>query len=312
MSVLLDSFWRVHGFDPARDRLIVIDCSRRPRSELARLEEFARQRGWALGREVRFVRRRNWGKAEGARVDYFEALHKTAEQPKFIWQFQDHFLNPESPVSRWEAGKLDDFGGSIAGEVKDDTIDDGAVIDIDANEALLDAQAGIGILHANRRGGIGFCGETASRRWFFAHGGNFCTRPEVALRAFPASRLAAYRAVFDDRTWQYFMEWEWGRLLSETGYDWWHVGNGSRVNPGQIEAALSLKGALLEERGFAPLYEGYAGRVTRAVARSAASRAFAGWYRRRYWQGRNCIRGLLLWILGPSMLRRVVETARHL
>src|SRR5919106_4523914 len=97
----LDNFDKIHNFRPDRDRLIVLDCSVDHASQMRIAADFARLRGWTLGKELEVVRRRNWGIDQGARIDYFAALQKTANLPKFIWQFQEHYLDLESPWSIW-------------------------------------------------------------------------------------------------------------------------------------------------------------------------------------------------------------------
>ena len=128
----LDNFDKIRNFRPDRDRLIVLDCSLNHASQKQLVAEFAQKRNWTLGKELKVIQRKNWGIDQGARIDYFAALQKTKNAPKFIWQFQEHYLDLESPWSIWPADTP-----KIGGRLKEDTIPDGVELDLDLCEHSL-------------------------------------------------------------------------------------------------------------------------------------------------------------------------------
>jgi hypothetical protein len=232
LELFTRNFSRIRGFDIARDRLVVLDCSRRPASQRRILQEFAQRNGWTVGERVQFVRRRNWGIDQGARIDLLAGLHdKPQECPAFLWQFQEHFLDLDSPAARWPAGTSDLQGRPIAGEIKADSIAGDAVIDLDHCQALFD-DAGVGVVHACR-GGLSVMHMPGGGDWFYADGGNFGARTRTLLDSVSPRRLAAYRAAYDGTyNWALFMEMEWGRMLTATGCSWHDLAARTRVASG--------------------------------------------------------------------------------
>ena len=59
-------------------------------------------------KELEVIQRMNWGIDQGARIDYFRALRKIRTRVLiFIWQFQEHYLDLDSPWSIWPCGTED-------------------------------------------------------------------------------------------------------------------------------------------------------------------------------------------------------------
>jgi hypothetical protein len=213
---LINNFDRIRNFRDDRDRLIIFDSSSDPRHECDQLDAFARVRGF----QYRFVRRRNWGIDQGGRLEYFALLIESPHRPTFVWQFQEHFLDHDSPYSRWPTGTRWSDGADLGGQLKGDTIADGVVIDLDHCQRLFEAQPDLGVVYAARLG-IGVFETPDGFRWFWIDGANFCVRTSLAVQTFNRPRLDQHHRLYDGSySWALFMEWEWGRLLTESGCAW--------------------------------------------------------------------------------------------
>ena len=228
---LVDHFDKIRNFRPDRDRLLVLDCSINHAAEKQRVEEFARRRGWNFGKEVRVIKRKNWGIDQGARVDYFSWLHRATNRPRYIWQFQEHYLDLVSPWSIWQ-----EDSPMPTGEIKNDTIPDNLVIDLDECERIYESNPNAAVVYADR-GKLGIFSHEDGTEWFYAGGANFCVRTSDALGAFPSEVLESYRAVYDGTyEWALFMELDIGRQLT-CEYREWH----DLVTHHEFSSASSLR-----------------------------------------------------------------------
>jgi hypothetical protein len=274
----LDNFARISHFDPARDRIVILDCSPDQERERELVARFTAGRGWRA-EAVSFVPRRNWGIDQGARIDYFSGLHQTSDRPKYIWQFQEHFLDLDSAASRWPAGTVDLSGAEIGGRVKEDTIPEGAVIDLDECERIFEADPAVAVLFA-ARGGVGLF-ALDDQEWFYTDGGNCAVRTAAALAAFPEPKLAAYRDLHDGTyEWALYFELSLGRELTRGDFAWYDlVARCSFNGPGALREVERQSGRRLHhdaEPAYRPLYRGYerirtAGRWRRPAARGRLS-----------------------------------------
>jgi hypothetical protein len=217
VQLFFDNFHKLRNFDPGKDRIVVLDCSRNRARERELTETFARSHGWQLGGpEIIFVSRENWGIDQGARVDYLSYLGRGSALPRFVWQFQEHFLDNTSDYSRWGSGEL-------AGKIKQDTIPDGTDIDLDSCEGAFEDPR-VSVVFANRDD-VGVFLHPDGREWFFTDGANLGFRTSAALAAFDQSLLDSYRLVFDaSYRWCLYIEFDFCRRLGAGA--WFDVGRG--------------------------------------------------------------------------------------
>lgn len=270
---LTDNFDKIRNFRPSRDRLLVLDCSLNHAAEKRRVEEFARARGWNFGNEVQVIRRKNWGIDQGARVDYLSALHETTCRPRYIWQFQEHYLDLHSPWSIWQAGSP-----MPAGEIKNDTIPDNLVIDLDECERIYENNARVSVIYADR-GRLGILSHEDGTDSFYAGGANFSVRATDALKAFSPDILDCYRAIYDGTyEWALFMELDIGKQLTSEGREWHDLvtchsfSNASDLKTVEREKQLSLHQPA--EPFYGPLYAKYERRFKLVLSESRARRKF--------------------------------------
>ena len=249
ISSFLDNFDKIHNFRADRDRLIVLDCSVNHASQTRMISEFADKRGWAMGKEVEVVRRRNWGIDQGARIDYFAAMLKMTGAPRFIWQFQEHYLDLESPWSIWPSDMP-----RLGGKLKADTLPDGVVIDLDVCERIYDSDASV--IYADRDK-VGIFTHPDGREWFYADGANFSVRTADVIEAFPADVLSTYRSIYDGSyDWTLFMELDICGRLTRPGRDWYDlVTNESFADPEGLRTREIEKGVSLHQDAE-PFYSG--------------------------------------------------------
>lgn len=273
ISSFLDNFDKIQNFRPARDRLLVLDCSVNHDTQKGMISEFAAKRGWVLGRELEIVRRRNWGIDQGARIDYFTDLRQNTRRPKFIWQFQEHYLDLESPWSIWPSDMP-----RIGGKLKADTLPDDVVIDLDFCEQVYESSPRVSVIYADRDK-LGIFTHQDGREWFYADGANFSVRTADALDAFPPEVLSTYRSIFDGSyDWTLFMELDICRRLTRQGRDWYDLVTGE-----SFEDTAGLKKREIEkvvplhqdaEPFYNGLYRAYEERFENFIQKSELRRRF--------------------------------------
>ena len=256
ISSFLDNFDKIHNFRPDRDRLILFDCSLNHDAQTRIAADFADKRGWALGKEVTVTHRRNWGIDQGARIDYFAELQKTTNLPKFIWQFQEHYLDLESPWSIWPSDMP-----RIGGKLKADTLPDGVAIDLDFCEQVYDSNPQASVIYADRDK-LGIFTHQDGREWFYADGANFSVRTADVIEAFPPEVLSTYKSIYDGSyDWTLFMELDICRRLTRPGRDWFDlVTHESFTDPAGLRTREIQKGVSLHqdaESFYSGLYRAY-------------------------------------------------------
>src|SRR5262245_16654211 len=106
ISLFTDNFHKVVGFSRGQDRILVYDCSQHNEAQLALVKQFCRDNSLEFGIDLHFLRRQNWGIEQGARIDCAQQLRTDGCKSKYIWQFQEHYLDLDSPISRWPEGTI--------------------------------------------------------------------------------------------------------------------------------------------------------------------------------------------------------------
>lgn len=244
VGLFLDNFAKLKGFDPARDRIVIMDCSDNREEERERTRRFAQEHGWELGGPtIKFVSRPNWGIDQGARIDYLD-YHLDDAAP-FVWQFQEHYLDNTSDYARWGSS-----AGPLAGTVKEDVLPDDGVLDLDLSERAF-ADPAVSAVFSSRSG-IGLFPHSDGSEWFYADGANFGFRTSVAREAFNHELLDDYRLVFDGSyRWCQFIEFEFSRQLSRGA--WFDLSRQLRfddhaaVKAAEREAGRSLSSSASEK-----------------------------------------------------------------
>jgi hypothetical protein len=252
IASFLDNADKLQNFRPDRDRLIVLDCSINHTAQKQAVVDFARKRGW----QARVVQRKNWGIDQGARIDYFTALRKMTNPPKFIWQFQEHYLDLESPWSIWPSEMP-----QIGGQLKADTIPDGFQIDLDACERIYEDNTAVSELYADRAK-LGIFTHDDGNEWFYADGANFSVRTADALDVFPPDVLSTYKSIYDGSyDWTLFMEMDICRRLTRPGRRWYDLVSGEHfADPQSLRIIEAQKRILLHqdaESFYSGLYRTY-------------------------------------------------------
>ena len=260
----LDNFHKIKNFRPDRDRLVVVDCSRDHAAQKARVLR--------VHKNARVIHRRNWGIDQGARIDYFTALQHTKNPPQFIWQFQEHYLDLESPWSVWPKDMP-----HLGGKLKADTLPDGMQIDLDECEEIYARNPDVSVVYADRDK-LGIFTHQDGREWFYADGANFSARTADVLDAFPLPVLSTYKAIYDGSyQWTLFMELDICRRLTQPGREWYdlvshaHFADPARLRRTETEKQLSLHQSA--EPFYDELYRTYEARFERFFQHSELRRS---------------------------------------
>ena len=199
------NFHRIRAFDPARDRITIVSCSPSA-AEAEEVRAFERERGLS----VRYLTRENRGIDQLARAQYFTGAVGSREENlayAYLFQMQDHYLDPQDPGSRW--------GPELGFGMKGDVVPDGVVFDLDAMEDLATEHDLAGF----------FCDRNdpsfisiEGRRYVAPSGGNFVIRTDVVAEV---GAQAACRRLIDrcDDTyaWAVYAEFSWGLIFFREG-----------------------------------------------------------------------------------------------
>lgn len=199
------NFDRIHAFDPARDRITIVSCSPST-AEAEELREFERK----YGVSVRYLTRENRGIDQLARAEYFTGAVGGLDENlayAYIFQMQDHYLDPQDPGSRW--------GPELGLRTKGDVVPDGVVFDLDAMEALAKEHDLAGF----------FCDRNdpsfisiEGRRYVAPGGGNFVIRTDLVAE--PDAQAACRRLIDvcdDTYAWAVYAEFSWGPIFFQEG-----------------------------------------------------------------------------------------------
>jgi hypothetical protein len=256
----LDNFDKVTNFDPQQDKIFILDCSRNHKLQQQKVIEFSQQKGWNLGKQIHFVRRKNWGIDQGGRIDYFSLLHQSFNKPKYIWQFQEHYLDLKSVWSFYEQGTYNIDGRDFSGQIKGDVIPDELVIDLNACEHIYEMHPQVSIVYADRLQ-IGIFPYT-DREFFYIDGANFSIRTSYALEVFDQSLLANLKSIYDSTyKWALFIEFIIGCQLTRKGGTFFDlVSHYYFHSPQQLKTLESENNTCLHqiaEEQYAHLYRQY-------------------------------------------------------
>ena len=211
LDLFLDNFDRIRHFDPGRDRLTVVSCS--PSAEESELIRGFENRHGLL---VRYLLRENRGLAELARCEYFTGRvgSKTENLAyAFIFQMQEHYLDSESPVSRW--------GPELGHGHKSDTVPDGMIFDLDRMEDLA-LKHGLDGFFADRANPCYV--ELDAGRFVAPCGGNWTMR--TGLIADEVAQRACRQLIETcDGTypWAVYAEYMWGPIFFHEGRRFWDL-----------------------------------------------------------------------------------------
>jgi hypothetical protein len=263
IASFLDNSGKIQNFHPDRDRLIVLDCSDNHAAQKEAVVEFARHHG----RPAKVIQRKNWGIDQGARIDYFTALRKMKNPPRFIWQFQEHYLDLESPWSIWPSDMP-----KIGGQLKEDVLPDDFCIDLDRCEQIYEDHRSVSVLYADRAK-LGIFTHDDGNEWFYADGANFCVRTDYALDAFPPDVLSTYKSIYDGSyQWTLFLEMDICRRLTRPGRRWYDLVTGEHFeSPEDLRRVESEKNVTLHqdaESFYCGLYRPYEDRFAALIDKS--------------------------------------------
>ena len=263
IASFLDNADKLQNFRADRDRLIVLDCSVNHDAQKQAVVHFARQRGW----RAKVVQRKNWGIDQGARIDYFTALRKMKNPPRFIWQFQEHYLDLKSPWSIWPSDMP-----RIGGQLKEDVVPDDFQIDLDRCEQIYEEHADVSVLYADRAK-LGIFTHDDGNEWFYADGANFSVRANDALDAFPPDVLSTYKSIYDGSyQWTLFLEMDICRRLTRPDREWYDLVTGEHFShPPRLRKIEAEKQVLLHqdaESFYSGLYRDYEDRFAGLIDKS--------------------------------------------
>lgn len=264
INSFLDNVHKIKNFRPDRDRLIVLDCSKNHAAQKRSVADF--------DKDVKVIRRKNWGIDQGARIDYFTALRRTSNPPQFIWQFQEHYLDLDSPWSIWPKDMPE-----IGGKLKADTLPDGVEIDLDHCERIYNEHPNVSVIYADRDN-LGIFTHQDGREWFYADGANFSVRTTDALDAFQRATLSTYKCIYDGSyQWTLFMELDIGRQLTRPAREWYDLVTHQRfADPESLRRLEAAQKVVLHQSAepfYAPLYRAYETRFERFIQKSGLRRS---------------------------------------
>lgn len=215
VRLFLDNFWKIRSYTLGIDKVYIYDCSTNWLQEQKEVYAYCQREGLRVGVDFIFERRVNWGIDQGARVDYASTLHASGAKSKFLWQFQEHYLDTESAHSRWPEGTINVDGKDYSGQIKGDCIADSTMIDLDECQRILD-QSDTAIIHADRLG-IGFF-PYAKPPFFCVDGGNFCCSTRLFAQILDEHSITMLRRSYDSSyEWALFAEHYIGMRATHCG-----------------------------------------------------------------------------------------------
>lgn len=273
ISLFLDNFDKIRNFDPEQDKIYILDCSSNHKKEQKKVANFLKEKGWELNKQVHYILRRNWGIDQGARIDYFGLLidNYFDSPPKYIWQFQEHYLDLTSPASRYPL----EFP-TIGGQIKADVSPENLIIDLDECEKIYEQDPAVALLYAARLKMILFSHQNG-REWFYANGGNYFIRTSYALQVYERNLLDSYKMIFDGKSdWTLFVEMDQGYRLTQKEVKWYDLVTGYSFDlPDTLRNLEIAHNVVLQqdkehnhEDYYSPLYDRYQQRCLKALKTS--------------------------------------------
>ncbi len=198
-------FHRIRNFDPGKDRITVVSCS--PSNDERSLNEtFTKETGFP----VRYLVRENRGIDQLARAQYFGGTVGSLSENTsytFIFQMQDHYLDAETPSSR--------YGAEGNHALKGDVAPDSAVFDLDGIESIANEQS-IALLFSDRMNPCWF--RLYGNTFIAPSGGNFIVRSAEVLNVTAQAMIRRLMESCDDTyDWAVFAEFMWGYIFFKEG-----------------------------------------------------------------------------------------------
>lgn len=205
LQSFLNNFDKIQAFDPLQDKVTILTCS--PSEEETRqIKDFSAK--YQLNLE--YLIRRNFGIDQGARVEFFTGKINGLEQVwdcEYIFQFQEHYLDPRAPYSKW--GENENF------RVKGDVVPDNVSFNLDS------------LIHIFRKNKIAaaFC-DRNNPCWFqragathiAPNGGNFILHAqEIQNQNVQRELKRIYRRCDNTYRWALYAEYKWGELFFNEG-----------------------------------------------------------------------------------------------
>ncbi len=270
ISLFLDNFDKIRNFDPEQDKIYILDCSSNHKQEQEKVAKFVQEKGWEFNKQVHFIIRRNWGVDVGARIDYLSLLRDNYfdSSPKYIWQFQEHYLDLTSPASRYPV----EFP-KIGGQIKADIIPDNLIIDLDECEKIYEGDPAVTMIYAARLKMTLFS-HTDGREWFYVGGGNYFIRASYALQINEKNLLDSYKMIYVGKpNWALFVEMDQGYQLTRKGVKWYDLVSGYSFDlPETLRNLETANNVVLQkdkanthEDYYSPLYDQYQQRCLKAL-----------------------------------------------
>jgi hypothetical protein len=225
IDLFISNFYKIKHFDPALDIITIVDCSEKYAGEQDRIEVFCKEHGFTPGKTVTVVRRENWGIDQGARLDFFDlVIKKRIPHTDYTWQFQEHYLDTESPHSIHRPGSINVDGRDFSNTVKSDVIPDGFYIDLNICASVFTSDPSVTV-EFSCRNNMGLFSLEKDKKWFYTDGGNFCFRTSALQSIMSSQELKKYKRKYDGSyDWALFMEFEYGRLFTSAGC-WYDLKN---------------------------------------------------------------------------------------
>jgi hypothetical protein len=193
---------RIGGLDVERDRITNVSCSPGPEED----DLVDRLRG-STGVRVDYLLRRNRGIDQLARCEYFLGDVGDPERnldSSFMFQMQEHYLDPDAATSRWETGRA-----------KGDTVPDGVFFELGELERLAERESIDAFVADRNRPSLVVHG---GGRYIAPSGGNFVIRTTFLAEAAVRERIRRVaRACDNTYLWALYAEYMWGVLLFPEG-----------------------------------------------------------------------------------------------
>lgn len=263
---LTDNLEKIVDLDFNIDTLAVYDCSENPDDQRATLAEYCKQHNLNFGEDVLFKPRINWGLAEGARIDLATELRSISVPHRYLFQFQEHYLDTTSEHSLWPSGKLDLEGNDVSGKVKGDCIKTGQTVELNKFEKLIETGAA-DVLYSSQEG-IGLF-PYWRENFFCIDGVNFATEITTYLNIFDEQTCTRLETIYDESyKWALFAEHYVGYRMMRLGlklYDTYYDISFMSV----FDLVKGLDGDVcltdimhVSERFYGPLFHSYMKRVS--------------------------------------------------
>ena len=205
LHAFAQNIFKIENIRPDRDRITIVSASPDPAEKRAAANLEAES-----GAKVRYIPRHNFGIDQYARAEYFTGAIGSLESnlgARFLFQMQDHYLDTESPFSRW--------GSEMGNRIKGDVTPEGMTFDLDCIESTLESEDALGAF-CDQNNPAWF--EVNGKRYVAPSGGNFIIRSSV-IRTPRVQRECKHlmRSCDDTYLWAVYAEFKWGEIFFREG-----------------------------------------------------------------------------------------------